>query len=118
MLITIAGSAAVAIDTARMHSLILQRETLERDLKLAREVQESFLPVDLPDIKNYRFAAVNQPALEIGGDFYNFFRLPSGKLGIVLGDVSGKGISASLLWRGSPATCNITPCCPRNPGSF
>ena len=97
MLITIAGSAAVAIDTARMHSLILQRETLERDLKLAREVQESFLPVDLPDIKNYRFAAVNQPALEIGGDFYNFFRLPSDKLGIVLGDVSGKGISASLF---------------------
>lgn len=97
MLVTIAGSAAVAIDTARMHSLILQRETLERDLKLAREVQESFLPMDLPDIKNFKFAAVNQPALGIGGDFYNFFRLPSDKLGIVLGDVSGKGISASLF---------------------
>jgi sigma-B regulation protein RsbU (phosphoserine phosphatase) len=79
-----------------MHQIILQRETLERDLKLAREVQESFLPGDLPVIENYRFAAVNQPALEIGGDFYNFFRLPSDKLGIVLGDVSGKGISASL----------------------
>ncbi|NOX34656.1 MAG: SpoIIE family protein phosphatase [Deltaproteobacteria bacterium] len=97
MLITISSSAAVAIDTAKMHKIILQKETLERDLKLAKEVQESFLPKELPLVDKYRFAALNQPALEIGGDFYNFFRLPSNKLGIVLGDVSGKGISASLF---------------------
>jgi len=97
MLATIASSAAVAIDTAKMHKIILKRETLERDLKLAREVQESFLPKDLPQIDNYRFDAAMHPALEIGGDFYNFFKLPANKLGIVLGDVSGKGISASLF---------------------
>ncbi len=97
MLITISSSAAVAIDTAKMHKIILKRETLERDLKLAREVQASFLPQELPIIKNYKFAASNQPAHEIGGDFYNFFKLPANKLGIVLGDVSGKGISASLF---------------------
>lgn len=97
MLITIASSAAVAVDTAKMHKIILQKETLERDLRLAKEVQESFLPKALPEIDNYGFAALNQPALEIGGDFYNFFRLPANKLGIVLGDVSGKGISASLF---------------------
>lgn len=97
MLVTIAGSAAIAIDTARMHKHILERETLDRDLKLAREVQESFLPKTLPSIENFSFAAVMQPALEIGGDFYNFFKLPMGQLGIVLGDVSGKGISASLF---------------------
>ncbi len=97
MLATIASSAAVAIDTAKMHKIILKRETLERDLKLAREVQESFLPKDLPQIDNYRFNAIMHPALEIGGDFYNFFKLPANKLGIVLGDVSGKGISASLF---------------------
>ncbi len=97
MLVTISSSAAVAVDTARMHKLILERETLERDLKLAKEVQESFLPKELPVIENYTFAAINQPALEIGGDFYNFFKLPLNKLGIVLGDVSGKGISASLF---------------------
>ena len=97
MLTTIAGSAAVAIDTAKMHKIILKRETLERDLKLAREVQESFLPKTLPHVKNYQFDAVMQPALEIGGDFYNFFKLPAHKMGIVLGDVSGKGISASLF---------------------
>ena len=97
MLITISSSAAVAIDTAKMHKIILKRKTLERDLKLAREVQASFLPQELPLIKNYKFAALNQPALGIGGDFYNFFKLPANKLGIVLGDVSGKGISASLF---------------------
>ncbi len=97
MLITIAGSAAVAVDTAKMHKIILKQETLGRDLKLAKEVQESFLPNTLPQAENYRFAALNEPALEIGGDFYNFFRLPANRLGIVLGDVSGKGISASLF---------------------
>jgi len=97
MLITISSSAAVALDTAKMHKIILKRETLERDLKLAKEVQESFLPQELPAIENYRFAALNQPALEIGGDFYNFFKMPGNKMGIVLGDVSGKGISASLF---------------------
>jgi len=97
MLVTIGSSAAVAIDTAKMHEIILQKETLERDLHLANEVQQSFLPMSLPDIDGYSFAALNQPALEIGGDFYNFFRLPNERLGIVLGDVSGKGISASLF---------------------
>jgi len=97
MLITISSSAAVAIDTAKMHKIILQQETLERDLRLAKEVQESFLPKELPKIEHYKFAALNQPALEIGGDFYNFFKLPANRLGIVLGDVSGKGISASLF---------------------
>ncbi len=97
MLMTISSSAAVAIDTAKMHQTLLKRETLERDLRLAREVQESFLPKELPIYETYTFAALNQPALEIGGDFYNFFKLPANKLGIVVGDVSGKGISASLF---------------------
>ncbi|MEH0019202.1 MAG: GAF domain-containing SpoIIE family protein phosphatase [Desulfobacter sp.] len=97
MLVTIASSAAVAIDTAQMHKSIIRKETLERDLLLAREVQQSFLPGTLPEIPGYGFAALNRPALEIGGDFYNFFSLPDNRLGIVLGDVSGKGIAASLF---------------------
>ncbi len=96
MLATIGSSAAVAIDTAQMHRIIIQKETLERDLSLAREVQQSFLPEAPPEIPGYGFAALNRPALEIGGDFYNFFTLPGDRLGIVLGDVSGKGIAASL----------------------
>ncbi len=97
MLVTIASSAAVAVDTAKMHKTLIKKQTLDRDLRLAKEVQDSFLPKELPTSDTYRFAALNQPALEIGGDFYNFFKLPGNKLGIVLGDVSGKGISASLF---------------------
>ena len=97
MLLTIASSAAVAVDTARMHRFIIQKETLERDLSLAREVQQSFLPGQLPRLSGYNLAALNRPALEIGGDFYNFFQLPDQRLGIVVGDVSGKGIAAALF---------------------
>ena len=97
MLSTIASSAAVAVDTARMHRQILHRETLERDLSLAREVQQSFLPPDMPQSKGWDFFAVNRPALEIGGDFFSFSRLPDGRMGIALGDVSGKGIAAALF---------------------
>lgn len=97
MLVTISASAAVAIDTAQMHQSILQRETLERDLKLAREVQQSFLPAGPPDIPGYAFAGRTRPALGIGGDFYHYFHLTDHRLGIVVGDVSGKGISASLF---------------------
>ncbi len=97
MLITIGSSAAVAIDTAQIHRQIIRKETLERDLSLAREVQQSFLPATLPDIPGYDFSALNRPALEIGGDFYNFFILPDNRVGIVLGDVSGKGIAAALF---------------------
>lgn len=97
MLQTIASSAAVAIDTARMHRLIIQKETLERDLALAKEVQQSFLPADLPCSSDYDIHALNRPALDIGGDFYNAFPLTDGRTGIVLGDVSGKGIAAALF---------------------
>ncbi len=97
MLITVSASAAVAIDTAQMHQAILQKETLERDLKLAREVQQSFLPDGPPCIPGYAFAGLTRPALGVGGDFYHYFHLPGNRLGIVVGDVSGKGISASLF---------------------
>ncbi len=97
MLLTIASSAAVAVDTARMHRFIIQKETLERDLSLAREVQQSFLPGQPPRLPGYDLDALSRPALEIGGDFYNFFQLPDERIGIVLGDVSGKGIAAALF---------------------
>tara|TARA_B100000614_G_scaffold224082_1_gene212774 strand:- start:1218 stop:2024 length:807 start_codon:yes stop_codon:yes gene_type:complete len=74
-----------------------RREAMTRDLDLARQVQESFLPARMPMIDGYSFAAVNQPALTVGGDFYSFYTLPGKKLGIALGDVSGKGIAASLF---------------------
>ncbi len=97
-----ADHMALAIEGAQAHARIeelnrLRQKALERDLELARQVQESFLPARVPEIDGYAFAAVNRPALAVGGDFYYFYALPNNKLGMALGDVSGKGIAASLF---------------------
>ena len=97
-----ASHMALAIESAQMYIKLdelhrLREKAMERDLKLARAVQESFLPARVPGIEGFSFAAMNRPALEVGGDFYQFFKLPDNKLGVVIGDVSGKGIAASLF---------------------
>jgi serine phosphatase RsbU (regulator of sigma subunit) len=97
-----AGHMALAIESAQLYIKLdelyrLRERAMERDLKLAKAVQESFLPARVPVINGFCFAAMNRPALEVGGDFYQFFKLPKNRLGIVVGDVSGKGIAASLF---------------------
>jgi sigma-B regulation protein RsbU (phosphoserine phosphatase) len=97
-----ASHMALAIESAQLYLKLdelhrLREKAMERDLKLARAVQESFLPARAPRIKGFVFAAMNRPALEVGGDFYHFFKLPKGKLGVAIGDVSGKGVAASLF---------------------
>ena len=74
-------------------------ERLRLDLKLARQVQESFLPEQLPQVPGYEFYAYYEPAQEVGGDYYDFIPLPPDqrRLAVVLGDVAGKGLSAALL---------------------
>ena len=76
---------------------IIEKETLERELQVAREIQESLLPRTLPRLPGWRIAAHWQPARAVGGDFYDFLDLPDGRLGIVIGDVSGKGVPAALV---------------------
>ena len=93
---------ALAIENAQLYiqleeSFRIQQEAIQKDLLLAKEVQKSFLPNYVPVIKGFEFGAINRPALKVGGDFYNFFRLSDDKLGIVIGDVSGKGIAAALF---------------------
>jgi len=97
-----ASHMALAIESAQLYIRLdelhhLRQKAMDRDLTLAREVQESFLPAQVPRIEGFSFAALNRPAFEVGGDFYQFFKLPQGKLGVAIGDVSGKGIAASLF---------------------
>lgn len=93
----VAHQAAVVIHNASLHQRLMTRQRLERDLRLARQVQQSFLPSDLPQIAGYSFNHEYAPLYEVGGDFYDFLRLPSGQLAVLIGDISGKGISAALL---------------------
>lgn len=96
LLTGIARQAAAALGNARLHDQLMRRKQLERDLVLAERIQQSFLPRRLPRLDGYTFCARYEPAYEIGGDFYDFVPLPEDKLGIVVGDVAGKGVSAAL----------------------
>ena len=73
-----------------------EKNQIESEVKMATLVQEGFLPEATPDIPDFKFAAKTVPAKFVGGDFYDFIELEQGRLGIVLGDVSGKGVSAAL----------------------
>jgi sigma-B regulation protein RsbU (phosphoserine phosphatase) len=74
-----------------------ERERLSRELEIARSIQESFLPDRAPIIKGFDLAAKSIPALFVGGDFYDFIPIGEGRFGLVIADVSGKGVSAALF---------------------
>ncbi len=75
---------------------ITERERMARELEIARSVQMSLLPKENPLAEGYDIAGVCIPALEVGGDYYDFFHLGDGKIGIAIGDVSGKGMPAAI----------------------
>jgi serine phosphatase RsbU (regulator of sigma subunit)/pSer/pThr/pTyr-binding forkhead associated (FHA) protein len=97
LLMAVAGQAAIALENARLHDSMVARAGLERDLKLAHQVQMSFLPTKPPQLPGYEFFAHYESALEVGGDYYDFIPLPGPRFGIALGDVAGKGVPAALL---------------------
>ena len=74
-----------------------ERERIEQELRTAQAIQHAFLPKDMPAVPGWQFVSYYQPAREVGGDFYNFLPLEDGRLGLVIGDVSGKGVPAALV---------------------
>jgi serine phosphatase RsbU (regulator of sigma subunit) len=74
-----------------------ERERIEQELRIARLIQQTLLPKTLPKLSGYDIAAYYQPAREVGGDFYDSFVLEDGRLGLVVGDVTDKGIPAALV---------------------
>jgi serine phosphatase RsbU (regulator of sigma subunit)/CHASE1-domain containing sensor protein/anti-sigma regulatory factor (Ser/Thr protein kinase) len=69
----------------------------EQELRMARRIQHALLPKDLPELESWQIAYHYQPAREVGGDFYDFLRFEDGQVGMVIGDVSGKGMAAALV---------------------
>ncbi|HEU0000092.1 MAG TPA: GAF domain-containing SpoIIE family protein phosphatase [Ktedonobacteraceae bacterium] len=76
---------------------VREHERIEQELQTARSIQQASLPGDVPALAGWQFAPYYQPAREVGGDFYDFLPFADGRLGIVIGDVTGKGIPAALL---------------------
>jgi len=94
---TLAAQVAIAIENARLYEEIARQEKrLERDLALARELQFRLLPQSLPKLVNLEVAAKFMPARAIGGDLYDFVNYSQSRLGMVIGDVSGKGAPAAI----------------------
>ena len=99
---TLAYQIAVAIENAQLYEELLTREKkLESDLQLARELQLSMLPDEPPVVAGFELGSVYKPADNLGGDFYDFLKLPEGRIGIVIADVSGKGVAAAMTMAAS-----------------
>jgi sigma-B regulation protein RsbU (phosphoserine phosphatase) len=96
LLTSVAAQAGLAIHATRMQHQVLLKQRLERDLRVARQIQRSLLPAKPPDVVGLEFAVHYEPAYEIGGDFYDFIWHDKSHLAIVIGDVAGKAISAAL----------------------
>ena len=101
LLANLAGQAAPAL---RVGQLVRQqqaearsRERIEQELRVATLIQQQFLPRELPELGGWQAAAYYRPAREVGGDFYDFIELPDGRVGIVVGDVTDKGVPAALV---------------------
>jgi serine phosphatase RsbU (regulator of sigma subunit) len=81
----------------RLEEEMRERQRIEHELGVARRIQHALLPKDLPELEGWEIARHYQPAREVGGDFYDFLRLEDGRVGLVIGDCSGKGIAAALV---------------------
>ncbi len=97
LLSTLANQSALAIETALLHDEMTRQAELKRDLEIARDIQTSLLPRSMPEISGFAFLGGSIPARVVGGDFYDFIPFDDRRLGIVIGDVSGKSVPASLL---------------------
>lgn len=92
-----ADYAAVALENSLLIKESIEKERLENELNVAREIQYKIIPTTLPEVDNLDIATAFLPAFEVGGDYFDFFRLSDSKLGFVIADVSGKGISAAFI---------------------
>ena len=96
-LTTITSLCATAIQNAILYQETLNKEKLDQELKVATDIQQKLLPEKLPECSNTEFGALSIPARQIGGDYYDFFELEDGNIGIVIADIVGKGIPAGLF---------------------
>lgn len=94
---SVASQAAAAIENARLVEESNQRIALERQMKLAADVQHRMIPSRPPTVPGIDLAAIYVPCYTLGGDFYDFIELPEGNTGLAIADVSGKGVAASLI---------------------
>jgi phosphoserine phosphatase RsbU/P len=93
---TFADHVSIAIENSRLIAKSIERERLHQEMMVAQRMQKRLLPQQLPDNSSVEFAAVSESSFEVGGDYYDVINLPNDRIGIVVADVSGKGVSAAF----------------------
>jgi serine phosphatase RsbU (regulator of sigma subunit) len=83
--------------TQRLEQEISERARIEQELRVARHIQQASLPREVPELEGWQITPFYQPAREVGGDFYDFHPLSEGRLGLIVGDATGKGVPAALV---------------------
>ncbi len=97
-LLTLLGNlAAVKIENSKSIEMSIEKEKMEKELSLAAQIQTDFLPKATPEFKGFDISGYMTPCYQVGGDYYDYMPIGSDRLGITIADVSGKGVSASLL---------------------
>ena len=91
------GSGLAEHTQQRLEQEMRERERIEQELRVARRIQHASLPEEVPQLEGWKISPYYQPAREVGGDFYDFHLLSEGRLGVVVGDATGKGVPAALV---------------------
>jgi len=97
VLVAIAQQSSLALENAKLHEDLVNQRDIERDLEFAHQIQMGLLPHDRPKFEEYEFFDYYESAQSVGGDYFDYIKLPSGKLVVTLGDVAGKGVPAAIL---------------------
>src|SRR5215218_351353 len=93
-----------------------ERERVEQELRVARRIQQASLPKEVPTLEDWQINPYYQPAREVGGDFYDFLELADGRLGVVVGDATGKGVPAALMMASTRSTLRAVAQASESPG--
>ncbi len=97
ILMTVAGQAALSYENARLVQVYAEKQKQDAELDIARSVQQALLPTSFPKVPGYQFYASYDAARAVGGDMYDWFELPDGKVCLSFGDVAGKGVPGALI---------------------
>jgi serine phosphatase RsbU (regulator of sigma subunit)/predicted ester cyclase len=91
------GTGGSELMGQRLEQERIERERIDQELRVARSIQQASLPNEVPTLEGWQISPLYQPAREVGGDFYDFHLLPGGRVGLVVGDATGKGVPAALV---------------------
>jgi sigma-B regulation protein RsbU (phosphoserine phosphatase) len=110
----LSNQAAIALENAGLYQERLEKQRIEEELTLARDIQMKLLPASIPAGERFELAGYNLPSKEVGGDYYDFVDLDNERIGIAIGDIAGKGIPAAMLMSNLQAALRISASISKN----